>query len=192
MPKTLARSVSASAGMRSAAAASTASSMRTMPSTIEYSLCRRRWMNSGTAADALRGTILLASAADPDDRHLADTGAPRPRALATALVRRLRVGPAAVVVAGQSASFADGTGHGTDDARQATGAADEESESARQRQSAGLSVAISARLRRRVREHRQRRAQGPGAFQKRWPVPHRMAGWKLPVQEEMTAERRSQ
>src|SRR5450631_1816056 len=44
MPNTLPRSVSASAGMRSAAAAATASSSRTMPSTIEYSLCRRRWM----------------------------------------------------------------------------------------------------------------------------------------------------
>ncbi|MNC94957.1 hypothetical protein D3C83_119530 [compost metagenome] len=41
------RSVSASAGMPSSAAASTASSMRTMPSTIEYSLCNRRWMNDG-------------------------------------------------------------------------------------------------------------------------------------------------
>ena len=43
MPNTLPRSVSASAGMRSAAAAATASSRRTIPSTIEYSLCRRRW-----------------------------------------------------------------------------------------------------------------------------------------------------
>src|SRR5712691_6329485 len=43
MPKTLARSVIASAGMPSAAARSTASSMRTIPSVIEYSLWSRRW-----------------------------------------------------------------------------------------------------------------------------------------------------
>src|SRR3982074_113383 len=43
MPNTLERSVSASAGMRSAAAAATASSRRTVPPTIQYSLCRRRW-----------------------------------------------------------------------------------------------------------------------------------------------------
>src|SRR5687767_12691809 len=37
--------------MPSAAAASTASSMRTMPSTIEYSLWSRRWMNDGAGID---------------------------------------------------------------------------------------------------------------------------------------------
>ncbi len=39
MPKTLPPSVSASAGMPSAFAVATASSMRTMPSVTEYSLC---------------------------------------------------------------------------------------------------------------------------------------------------------
>ena len=39
MPKTLPPSVSASAGMPSAFAFATASSMRTMPSVTEYSLC---------------------------------------------------------------------------------------------------------------------------------------------------------
>ncbi|EXI76662.1 MAG: hypothetical protein AW07_00061 [Candidatus Accumulibacter sp. SK-11] len=50
--KTLARSVSASAGMPQAAARATAASRRTMPSVIENSLCRRRWMYgvSGMAA----------------------------------------------------------------------------------------------------------------------------------------------
>ena len=43
----MARSVSASAGIASAAAAATASSMRTVPSAIEYSLCRRRWTKRG-------------------------------------------------------------------------------------------------------------------------------------------------
>src|SRR5258706_7712052 len=52
MPNRLDRSVSASAGMPSAAAAATASSMRTMPSTIEYSLCRRRWTNRARDPDA--------------------------------------------------------------------------------------------------------------------------------------------
>src|SRR6476646_7215762 len=47
MPKTLARSVIASAGMPSAAARSTASSMRTMPSVIENSLWSRRWTKAG-------------------------------------------------------------------------------------------------------------------------------------------------
>jgi hypothetical protein len=39
MPKTFAASVSASAGMPSSAARCTASSMRTMPSATENSLC---------------------------------------------------------------------------------------------------------------------------------------------------------
>ena len=39
--------MSASAGMPSAAAAATASSMRSVPSTTEYSLCSRRWTNDG-------------------------------------------------------------------------------------------------------------------------------------------------
>src|SRR5712691_12192053 len=43
MPKTLARSVIARAGMPSAAARSTTSSMRTIPSVIENSLWSRRW-----------------------------------------------------------------------------------------------------------------------------------------------------
>src|SRR5712691_12895660 len=47
MPKTLARSVIARAGMPSAAARSTASSMRTIPSVIEYSLWSRRWTKAG-------------------------------------------------------------------------------------------------------------------------------------------------
>src|SRR5262245_24103900 len=47
MPNTLARSVIASAGMPSAAARSTASSMRTIPSVMENSLCSRRWTKAG-------------------------------------------------------------------------------------------------------------------------------------------------
>src|SRR5262245_24360592 len=47
MPKTLARSVIASAGMPSAAARSTASSMRTMPSVKETPLWSRRWTKAG-------------------------------------------------------------------------------------------------------------------------------------------------
>src|SRR5690348_7601354 len=47
MPKTLATSVSASAGMPSCAARSMASSMRTMPSFTEYSLCILRWTKRG-------------------------------------------------------------------------------------------------------------------------------------------------
>ena len=46
-PKALDRSVIASAGMPSAAAALTASSIRIVPSTTENSLCRRRWTNEG-------------------------------------------------------------------------------------------------------------------------------------------------
>jgi hypothetical protein len=42
MPKTLAASVRASAGMPSSRARSTASSMRTAPSVTEYSLCSLR------------------------------------------------------------------------------------------------------------------------------------------------------
>src|SRR6266852_738212 len=47
MPKTLARSVIAKAGMPSAAARATASSMRTMPSVMENSLWSRRWTKAG-------------------------------------------------------------------------------------------------------------------------------------------------
>src|ERR1019366_9467774 len=55
MPNTLARSVSASAGMPSATAAATASSRRTMPSVTEYSLCSLRWTNgSWDMTDILR------------------------------------------------------------------------------------------------------------------------------------------
>src|SRR5260370_2371861 len=54
MPKTLERSVSGSAGIESAFAAATAPSSRAMPSTIEYSLCRRRWMNFGCMGGILR------------------------------------------------------------------------------------------------------------------------------------------
>jgi hypothetical protein len=41
------RSVKANAGIASLLAAATASPMRTMPSAMEYSLCRRRWINEG-------------------------------------------------------------------------------------------------------------------------------------------------
>ena len=51
--------MSASAGMPSAAAAATASSMRTVPSTIEYSLCRRRWTNDGAGIEE-RNAVRLA------------------------------------------------------------------------------------------------------------------------------------
>src|SRR6185503_3671448 len=47
MPNTLALSVSASAGIEYAAAFATASSMRTIPSVTEYSLCSLRWTNRG-------------------------------------------------------------------------------------------------------------------------------------------------
>jgi len=47
--------VSASAGIASFAAASIASSMRTVPSAIEYSLCSRRW----TKAGSLMGHVAL-------------------------------------------------------------------------------------------------------------------------------------
>src|SRR5260221_13616500 len=54
MPKRLDRSVSASAGMPSAAAAATASSIRAIPSTIEYSVCRGRWTIVGCMVRILR------------------------------------------------------------------------------------------------------------------------------------------
>src|SRR6266853_3691491 len=55
MPKTLARSVIAKAGIPSAAARATASSMRTMPSVMENSLWSRRWTKAGFGI-GLRGT----------------------------------------------------------------------------------------------------------------------------------------
>src|SRR2546427_2632408 len=55
MPKTLARSVIAKAGMPSAAARATASSMRTIPSVMENSLWSRRWTKAGFGI-GLRGT----------------------------------------------------------------------------------------------------------------------------------------
>src|SRR2546429_5310668 len=55
MPKTLARSVIARAGMPSAAARATASSMRTIPSVMENSLWSRRWTKAGFGI-GFRGT----------------------------------------------------------------------------------------------------------------------------------------
>src|SRR6187399_1575813 len=56
-PKRLPASVIARAGMPSAAAAATASSTRAIPSTIEYSVWRRRWTKRGAG---IARSILLA------------------------------------------------------------------------------------------------------------------------------------
>src|SRR6266581_2443310 len=72
MPKTLARSVIARAGMPSAAARATASSMRTIPSVIENSLWSRRWTKAGLGI-GLRGTgeaKILPPAPAPYDANL--------------------------------------------------------------------------------------------------------------------------
>src|SRR5471032_986746 len=61
MPNRLARSVSASAGMPSAAALRTASSSRTMPSLTEYSECSRRCTKRGGRVTA--GTVSGGAAA---------------------------------------------------------------------------------------------------------------------------------
>src|SRR6266487_1059319 len=72
MPKTLARSVIAKAGIPSAAARATASSMRTMPSVMENSLWSRRWTKAGFGI-GLRGTgeaKILPPALAPHDANL--------------------------------------------------------------------------------------------------------------------------
>src|SRR5258706_1497413 len=72
MPKTLARSVIAKAGIPSAAARATASSMRTIPSVIENSLWSRRWTKAGFGI-GLRGTgqaKILPPAPAPHDADL--------------------------------------------------------------------------------------------------------------------------
>src|SRR5260370_34376516 len=72
MPKTLARSVIARAGIPSAAARATASSMRTIPSVMENSLWSRRWTKAGFGI-GLRGTgevKILPPAPSPHDANL--------------------------------------------------------------------------------------------------------------------------
>src|SRR6267143_4663453 len=72
MPKTLARSVIAKAGIPSAAARATASSMRTIPSVMENSLWSRRWTKAGFGI-GLRGTgeaKILPPAPAPHDANL--------------------------------------------------------------------------------------------------------------------------
>ena len=59
MPKRLERSVSASAGMLSDTAFATASSTRTMPSTMEYSLCKRRWTKLGEFDMTCRWSLIF-------------------------------------------------------------------------------------------------------------------------------------
>src|SRR6185295_6768806 len=65
MPNTLLASVSASAGMPSAFAIATASSMRTIPSVTEYSLCILRWTKRGA------GMGVAKSLPSPDARLVA-------------------------------------------------------------------------------------------------------------------------
>src|SRR2546426_970147 len=75
MPKTLARSVIAKAGMPSAAARATASSIRTIPSVMENSLWSRRWTKAGFGI-GLRGTgeaKILPPAPAPHDANLTAT-----------------------------------------------------------------------------------------------------------------------
>src|SRR6185503_14348717 len=62
-PKRFEASVIASAGMPSAAAAATASSTRAMPSTIEYSVCRRRWTKRGAVIGRSGGVLPILPAA---------------------------------------------------------------------------------------------------------------------------------
>src|SRR5258708_2542905 len=72
MPKTLARSVIARAGMPSAAARATASSMRTIPSVMANSLWSRRWTKAGFGI-GLRGADeakILPPAPSGDDANL--------------------------------------------------------------------------------------------------------------------------
>src|SRR5437773_7421816 len=72
MPKTLARSVIARAGMPSAAARATASSMRTIPSVMENSLWSRRWTKAGFGI-GMRGAgeaKMLPPAPSPYDANL--------------------------------------------------------------------------------------------------------------------------
>src|SRR5688572_17220572 len=71
-PKRLDWSVIASAGMPSAAAAVTASSTRAMPSTMEYSVCRRRWTNCGAVMRTVlgrRSSILPATVGEKGPQH---------------------------------------------------------------------------------------------------------------------------
>ncbi len=93
MPNRLARSVSASAGMPSAAARSMAASRRVRPSVIEYSLCRRRW----TKAGAGMARILPAAPYKAHQRGAVASTRPRRGALRKAApVKALRAQSAAV------------------------------------------------------------------------------------------------
>ena len=50
----------------------------------------------------------------------------------------------------------------------------------------GFPLAVPPGLRRRLRQHRRNRAQGRGAIQERRSISHRLAGRRLPVQEEVS------
>src|SRR5262245_29588302 len=68
MPNTLARSVIARAGIPSAAARSTASSMRTIPSVMENSLWSRRWTKAGCGIAGTRRRENFTTRAAPAGR----------------------------------------------------------------------------------------------------------------------------
>ena len=64
--------------------------------------------------------------------------------------------------------------------------ADRTSQPAVEREPAGISTGLSPRLHRRLRERGQHRAERRGPFQERRPISHRLAGWRVPVQKEMS------
>src|SRR5579862_3398851 len=174
------------AGMRSATAASIASSMRTIPSTMEYSLWSRKWTKAGA--------LMMYNFTRFDDRLLiasqpfAPSHEPNPRADKRARVRGgygVRNHTAGPAIAARARA------RGADSAAKTAGTADGQHESCVQRQSPGLSASISTGLRRRMRKHRQRRAQGRNALQERRPVPHRLERRLCAVQEALSARHRA-
>ena len=170
-----------------------ASSMRTVPSTIEYSLCSRRWTKTGRAmSGAVLRMVEFYSASVPSIfvRPLAACVAPR----ATSRTLLALVLAAAGLLAGCATSRRrrhrrrSAAGHSR---RRRPAVAGEASRAAARRDVnlQGFPLDLSAGLRRRLRERARLRAQGRGALQRRRQLPHRLAGRHRAVQEEMRCAR---
>ena len=192
--------------MPSAAAARTASSMRTVPSAIENSLCRRRWTKPGDDMrrdDAESRTnfysrlIVGRIGFDADRCHSASPTMHNSSSRVThASHSRLRRSSWRALLAGCATCAVTGgprTAGGAAPCRpRRTGAADAAQcrAAAAADQPVGLPAALSARLCGWLRERDRRRAQGCVAFRRRSELPYGLAGRNRALQEEIASPSR--
>src|SRR4029079_7705856 len=193
-PNWLARAVSRTRGIRSNAAARTASSMRNVPSAIENSLCRRRWTKPG---DDMRrampdARILLRpfrtnridhrchSLTDDHNFVARDHARTRDCDDVWGTARRLR--HCAVRRAATAGCAASARAHRAADAAQCRAAAAAD-------QPVWLPPALSARLCGWLCERDRCRAQGCVAFRRRSELPYGLAGRNRALQEKIASPR---